>query len=388
MASQMLFMGAGSILLSFNSLVGHELAPNMSLSTLPHAMLSLGSAVVTIPISLLMYRFGRRFGFMLGATAGAIGGLLAAVGAALGSFPLFCAGTTLYGGFQASGQYYRFAAAESVQSKYRNTIVSIVIGCSVVGILVGPWIGGFVGQLGSVSTYVGNYLAVGLMASLALVAAFLGDPFFIAPESGRRKNDSPLLSGTWHHSTLVAITNSVVGFAVMVAIMVASPLAVVDSGHSIVHSTALIQLHLVGMYLPSVITGKLADRFGSGRMMLIGLCLLSASAAISLSSASMYSMAATLFLLGVGWNFTYMGSTAVLAALPDPADRVRAQGINEFLVSVVVTFGILGAGFAYGHGGWRLVNLFAIAMLSIALALTVQLLLRPRAEDRLKPTTP
>jgi len=382
---QALLVAAGSILLSFNSLVGSDLAPDPRLATLPHAPLNIVNAAIVTPASLLMLRVGRRSALLLGAMAGAVSAALTAASIGLGSFSLLCMGMALYGGFQGLGQYYRFAAAEAAPEGKRNLAVSAVIGASIVGVIVGPLVGIQVKELIPGAPFAGSYLAAAVFALVSIAALSCLPPLRL--EQNPAPRDDRGLAVLVRPSVFAALANSVVAYMVMVTVMVATPLAVVHAGHSVGDTATVIQWHLVGMYLPSLVTGRLIDRFGEVPIMLCGTLLLAVSGTLALTGTSLAHFWGALLLLGIGWNLLFLGSTAILAGIADARDRVRAQGANEFLVCITTATGAFLAGEIFAEGGWTSVSLFVYPLLLVAALSTWRYARLKRAAQRMLPSS-
>lgn len=374
--AQALYLSALSVIFTFSGLVGAALAPVASLATLPLALSTVVTAATTIPASMLMARIGRRAGFQLGAFAGAAGAGLAAWGVAEGDFALFCVGNALIGVFQASAMYYRFAAADLAAPSFRPQAVSWVLAGGVVAALIGPEVAARTRTLVPVAEYMGAYLAAALLAllSIAVLAALRAPLPTITADANARGR--PLLTIMRQPVFIVAALNAAAAYIVMSFVMTASPIAVVTAGHGVDAAAGVTRWHLIGMFTPSFVTGGLIARFGVLRILVAGALLLSASLAIALSGSALPAFQAALFLLGVGWNFLFIGGTTLLIEAYEPAERARTQAANEFLVFGTTALATLAAGTVQTSQGWATVNIVAFPALLIAGLATVWLVLR------------
>lgn len=381
--AQALYLSTLSVIFTFSGLVGATLAPTPSLATLPLALSTVVTAVTTIPISILMARIGRRAGFQLGALVGASGAGLAAWGIAGSDFALFCFGNALIGVFQASAMYYRFAAADLVTPAFRPKAVSWVLAGGVAAALIGPEVAARTRTLVPAAEYMGAYLAAALLTllSIALLAALRAPPPAVAEhEDGRGR---PLLMIMRQPVFLVAAINAAVAYIVMSFVMTASPLAVVAAGHGVDAAASVTRWHLVGMFAPSFFTGGLIARFGVPRILVAGALLLSVSLAIALSGSGLLAFQASLFFLGIGWNFLFIGGTTLLTEAYAPAERAKTQAANEFLVFGTTALATLAAGTIQTGQGWATVNLAAVPALLVAgLATAWFLAQRSRSDTR------
>lgn len=379
--AQALYLSTLSVIFTFSGLVGATLAPTPSLATLPLALSTVVTAVTTIPVSILMARIGRRAGFQLGALVGATGAGLAAWGIARSDFALFCVGNALIGVFQASAMYYRFAAADLVAPAFRPRAVSWVLAGGVAAALIGPEVAARTRTLAPAADYMGAYLASALLAllSIAVLAALRAPPPAVAAHADVRGR--PLLAIMRQPVFVVAAVNAAVAYIVMSFVMTASPLAVVAAGHGVDAAASVTRWHLVGMFAPSFFTGGLIARFGVLRILVAGAVLLSASLAIALSGSGLLAFQASLFFLGVSWNFLFIGGTTLLTETYAPAERAKTQAANEFLVFGTTALATLAAGTVQTGQGWATVNMAAVPALLIAGLATVWLMAQRSRPD-------
>jgi MFS family permease len=362
--AQALFQTASTIVLTIGALAGSHIASAPHLATTPIASMFLGTVVLTVPASLWMARSGRRAGFIAGALLGGLGGVVAALGVHFRSLLVLLLGMLLVGAYQAFALFYRFAASEVSDDEFRPRAISLVIAGGVVAAVLGPALGTLgVGLLES--AYTGSFL---ILASVALVAAGLLTGLRVPMPKAEvdRNTGRPLLTIMMQPSYAVALFGAATGSGVMVLAMTATPLAMVNHQHSLAASAMVIQAHVLGMFLPSFFTGSLIARFGILRIMLVGVALLAAHVAVSLTGTGFGSFASALVLLGVGWNFLYIGGTTLLTKTYREEERARAQAANDLTVFVVGLASSLAAGALLQAVGWYLMNLILLPWLLVA----------------------
>lgn len=363
--SQALMLSAIVLSMSLAAILGALLAPDKSLATLPVAAMVVGTAIASLPAAMLMRRLGRRAGFLMGASLGVAGSALAGYGLWQSSFVLFVLGHLLLGSYQGFANYYRFAAAEAVDTAHTTRAISWVVAGGVVAAFLGPQLGQWGRDWLVSGPFVGSYLAQAVLSVMALgvlsqvrlkpVAVAAGG----AVRSARELLSQPLL--------LTSILGTSVGYSVMIMVMTATPLAMLGCGLPGQSVTPVIQWHVVGMFAPSFFTGNLIKRHGAPRIMQAGFVLLLGHVAIALSGLEFLHFASALILLGVGWNFAFVGGTALLTQTYRPAEQLKVQAINEFLVFGLVAASSLSAGWLYDRYGWATLNLAVVPFLVLAL---------------------
>jgi MFS family permease len=320
-------------------------------------------AVSTVPASIWMSRVGRRPGFVFGAGLGVLAGIVAALGLWLESLVVLSIGTFLVGAYQAFAQFYRFAAGEVADDAFRPRSISLVLAGGIVAALLGPAIGRLGGPLLS-PTYVGSFL---LLALVSLVAALLLTRLQMpAPAPTHVGLARPLAQIVRQPTYLVALFAAATGYGVMILAMTATPIAMVHHHHALADASTVIQLHVLGMFLPSFFTGSLIARFGVLRVMLSGVALLTGHVLTTLTGTGFESFAAALILLGVGWNFLYVGGTTLLTTTYTAAERGRAQATNDLSIFVVGLLSSLSAGALLDATGWQMTNLLLLPWLAAA----------------------
>lgn len=366
-ASQALFQTGAVLLMTVGGLAGALLAPTRVMATLPIATIALGTAIATIPASLIMGRFGRKPGFILGAALGAAGGLVAGVSMLVGSFALLCVGTALVGAYQGFAQFYRFAAAEAASEAFRSRAISLVLTGGVIAALAGPHLGALARDL-LPAAYAGSFFALTVLsAAAALVVAATRLPGAATAAPGE---DPPRPFGVIARQPrfIAAVTGAAVGYAVMVTVMTATPLSMVAHHHEVGTAATVIQWHVLGMFVPSFFTGSLIRRFGVTPLMLTGVGLLLIHVLIAMSGVAFLHYVSALVLLGVGWNLLFVGGSTLLTETYRPAERAMVQGFNDFMIVGVVAVGSFSAGALNEAFGWRGLNLAAVPFLLAAAA--------------------
>ena len=367
--SQALMLSAIVLSMSLAAILGSLLAPDKSLATLPVAAMVVGTAIASLPAAMLMRRWGRRMGFLMGAGLGVAGSMLAGYALWQQSFELFVLGHLLLGSYQGFANYYRFAAAEAVDPAHTTRAISWVVAGGVVAAFVGPQLGQWGRDWFISGSFVGSYLAQAVLSvmALGLLSQVRLKPV-AAVAAGTARSVWELLS---QPLLLTSILGAAVGYSVMIMVMTATPLAMLGCGLPGPSVTPVIQWHVVGMFAPSFFTGNLIKRYGAPRIMQIGFALLLGHVAVALSGLEVLHFASALVLLGVGWNFAFVGGTALLTQTYSPAEQLKVQAINEFLVFGLVAVSTLSAGWLYDRYGWATLNLAVVPFLVLALLVSV-----------------
>lgn len=359
-------------------LAGGMLAGNKALSTLPITMIVMGAMLAAPVISGIMGRWGRRAGFLVGATAGALGGLIAAEAIIARSFPLFLGAALLTGVYMAAHNFYRFAAADTASREFRPKAIAWVMAGGLVAAVLGPELVVWFKDALEPIPYAGAYRA---MAVLNLVGAvpFL---FLDIPRPPRRAHGVPA-GRPWREilaepRVVVAMICAMVSYALMNLVMTSTPLAIIACGFDTDDAASVVRVHVLAMYLPSFITGRLIARYRSPRIIALGLALLASGALVALAGIELVNFHVALALIGVGWNFGFIGATAMLAGAHLPEERARVQGLNDFLVMGLVTVASFSSGVLMSQIGWEAVNLAMVPFLTLASGGLIWLLLTER----------
>ncbi|MEO4048267.1 MFS transporter [Pseudomonas sp. CAU 1711] len=362
--AQALFWSCALIGVTLTSLVGLQLAPSNSLATLPLALLVLGYLLAAQPLSAFMQRHGRRAGLVLGATAGVLGGLIGAAGVWLADFWLFCLGSLTIGIYQASAMYYRFAALEAVDSAHQGRATAWVIGGGLCAALLAPeltlW-----ARDALATPFVGAYLAVAALAALALPLLASLRQGALPPSAGGGLQAMRELLG--RPLVRAAMATTAIGHGLMILVMNATPLAMSFCGLPLEAGAEVIRWHMVGMFLPAFVAGPLVDRLGARRVALLGIGLLTGSAAIALSGQLQAHFLLSSLLLGMGWNLMLVAGTTLLGQGHSTQERGQAQGLMELGNGSVAACASFASGALISGLGWNPVNLAMLPLLALAL---------------------
>jgi MFS family permease len=375
---QGLLLTNNSVLITVNALAGYALAPDKSLATLPLTFYFLGSALSTIPVSFLMKRLGRRAGFTIGACCAMLGSLVCGWAIHARDFWLLCGGTLVLGIYYAAGQYYRFAAADNSPPELRSKAISLVLAGGIAGGFLGPETSKITRELFPAEPYLGPFLSLIAFAAISvLVLRWLDLPPLTDTE--RRAQGRPLAQIARQPAFVVAVLAGMIGYGVMNLLMAATPLAMAACAHPFSDAAFVIQWHLVGMFAPSFFTGHLIQRFGLLRIMLTGVVLNLICIAIAVAGVEVAHFWLSMLLLGVGWNFMFVGATALLTECHTPAERAKVQGVNDAAISVTMVMTSLASGALFSYQGWHMMNIMAIPfLLAVGAALAWLALLRRR----------
>lgn len=365
-ACQAMLLTNNSTLIAINALAGLALAPYPWLATLPVTCWVLGSALTTVPASLYMKRVGRRTGLTRGAMVGVVGALVCAAAMWLQSFWLLCAGTLVWGTYNAFGQYYRFAAAEVSSADFRATAISLVLAGGLVGGVLGPTTSRFTVDLVG-PRFMGAYLALIGFALIAIaLLQFTRIPDLTAEE--RSASGRPMREIARQPKFAVAVLSAAIGYGVMNLLMTSTPIAMSTCGHPYGAAAFVISSHVIAMFAPSFVTGPLIRRAGVLPVMFAGALLNVAAIVVAVSGVAIVHFWWSLVLLGVGWNFLYVGGTTLLTESYRPEERAKAQGANEFATFVMMVISSLSSGMLVTGAGWELLNLAALLPLGAVIA--------------------
>ncbi len=370
------------LIFTVGGLAGLMIAPSPAFATIPISLIVFGSMTTAPWLSALMQRFGRRAGFFVGAMGGAIGAGVSATGLWIDSFALFLLGSYFTGIYMSAQGFYRFAAADTASAQFRPKAISYVMAGGLISALIGP-------QLVKLTTdatvvpFAGSYAFIVLINLVgALLFLFLDVPKPPQPQpgdaTGRTRRE--LLRDP---KIVVAIICAMVSYALMNLMMTSTPLAVVGCGFSTGNAADIVSAHVIAMFAPSFVTGHLIARFGAMRIVATGLVLLALAGGVALTGVELYQFFGALVLLGVGWNFGFIGATTMLTAAHRPEERGRVQGMNDFLVFGCVTVASLASGFLMNAGGdvqtgWTAVNIAMVPFLMLAGSALIWLALRPQ----------
>ncbi|MEO1919612.1 MAG: MFS transporter [Paracoccaceae bacterium] len=390
-AAQAILGAQMPISLVLGGLAGQYLSSNPCWATLPIALIVFGSMLTAPVMSAIMQKYGRRTGFFIGVLGGIIGASIAATALWLNSFSLFLLGSLFTGIYMSAQGFYRFAATDMATEDYRPKAISWVMAGGLISAIIGPQLIKVTEGALDPIPFMGSYIAI---VALNLVGSFLflflnipkpKKPAANAPKGRSRRE---LLR---EPQILVAMISAMVAYALMNLVMTSTPLAVVGCGFEIANAADVVSGHVLAMYIPSFFTGHLIARFGAERIIAIGLVILAAAGSVALAGVELGNFFVALILLGIGWNFGFIGATTMLAGGHTEQERGRMQGMNDFSVFGMVTISSLSSGGLMNcsggamQDGWMAVNLAMIPLLMLAGSALIWFVLQ--GKTRLKPTT-
>ncbi|PIE13884.1 MAG: MFS transporter [Rhodobacterales bacterium] len=331
------------MIFTIGGLAGQTLASNPCFATLPISLIVLGSMLAATPVSGIMQKYGRKTGFFIGATFGAVGGMVGAYGLYHASFPIFLIGSLLTGVYMSAHGFYRFAAADTASDAFRPKAISYVMAGGLASAIIGPQVVKVTADA-MVIPFMGTYLAV-IAVNVVGSALFL---FLDIPKPEVAHADAP--KGRTRRELLqsptvaVSIIVAMVSYALMNLVMTSTPLAVVGCGFDTDTAANIVSAHVLAMYVPSFFTGHLIVRFGVRAVVATGLVILAGAGAVALQGVALENFYIALILLGLGWNFGFIGATTMLAGSHEPSERGRVQGMNDLIVFGGVTMASLASG--------------------------------------------
>jgi MFS family permease len=374
--------GAASppIVVSLGGIVGVWLAPDKALATLPVSLFNLGVAAGTIPAAMLMRHLGRRSGYVVGAVLGALAGLVAAAGIYVGAFLVFCLGTFLAGNHSSFVQSYRFAAADGASFAFRPRAISFVMVGGLLAAVIGPQVAIHTRDLFPQAPFVGSFLGQAALALIALPILSLLRP--VPMPTAAQEGGRPLWQIVRAPRFIVAVSAGTVTYALMSFVMTAAPVAMVGCGHTVGEATLGIQWHVLAMFGPSFFTGRLINRIGRSATTALGLVLIASAAAVALSGLAVANFWLALVLLGVGWNFGFIGATAMVTECYRPEERAKVQAANDFLMFGTVAIASFSSGKLLDVGGWETVNWIVFPLVALVLLMIGAQEMATRLRDR------
>jgi predicted MFS family arabinose efflux permease len=368
--SQALAGGNSTVLVATASIVGTMLAPDKGLATLPISVYVLGIWIGTLPLGALARHFGRRNALQIGTACGVLTGLFCCVAVLQGSFLIFNIGALFSGLYAAAHNSYRFAAADTASEAFRPKAVSWVLVGGIFAGIVGAQLVIFTKELWPPYLFAASYIgqaALALVAGGVLMLVNIPKP----PPRSAVGDGRPLLEIAKEPRFIVAVACGVAAYSMMNMMMTSAPLAMVMCNHSVTDATLGIQWHVLGMYGPSFITGTLITRFGVTRIAGLGLALIIVAAVIGMTGISLWHFWSALALLGVGWNFAFIGASTMVMACHRPNERNKVQAFNDFLVFGTMAVGSFASGQLLADFGWSAVNAVVFPVVLAAGALLV-----------------
>jgi MFS family permease len=377
-AAQALAGGNNAVIVITGGIVGAMLAPDKGLATLPITAMVLGMWLGTLPVGVLAKTYGRRFALLSGSAIGVLSGLISCFAVLTGSFLLFLLGAFCGGLYAAAHQSYRFAAADTASESFRPKAVSWVLAGGVFSAVIGPQLVIFTKDIWAPYLFAGTFAGQAVIALLAmLVLAFvrIPRPVVVKGASGGR----PLAEIVRNPRFISAAVCGAASYGMMNLVMTSAPLAMLACDHSVTDATLGLQWHVLAMFLPSFFTGSLIVRFGIDRIVVLGLALIFASAVVALLGITLWHFWTVLVLLGVGWNFAFIGATAMVTQCHAPAERNKVQAFNDFLVFGSMAVGSFSSGQLLASFGWAAVNEVVFPTVLAAAALLLWRAMRERA---------
>lgn len=380
------FLGAQMpMIFTIGGLAGQSLASNACWATLPISMIVLGSMLSATPISGIMQKYGRRVGFLIGVTGGMLGAAIGSYGLYVASFPIFLLGSLFTGIYMSAQGFYRFAAADTASDAFRPKAISYVMAGGLVSAIIGPQIVKATSDA-FVVPFMGTYMAVialNLFGALIFLGLDIPRPEKAAADAPKGRSRMELLRTP---RVAVAMICALVSYALMNLVMTSTPLAVVGCGYETNDAADVVMAHVLAMFVPSFFTGHMIARFGVEKIVGLGLLILTGAGAVALSGVELEQFFIALILLGVGWNFGFIGATSMLAGAHTVEERGRVQGLNDLIVFGGVTLASLASGGLMNcsggtvQEGWNAVNMAMAPFIMLAGGALIWLTLRP-AED-------
>lgn len=363
---QAMVNAAGICQVAMSALIGYSLASDKALATLPYALQMIGTMAAAIPASLLFARLGRRVGFICGALSMMTGTLILLAGVWRADFVIYCLGALPLGVGFGIGQHYRFAASEVAAPAARARAIALVMAGGVVSAIFGPEIVKHTKEWMAPVLFSGTYVALLVLPLISLVLINVID---LPPAPKRTRKPVPLSALVARPAFVTAVIAGLVGYGTMNLIMTATPLQMMLCGFGVDQSTDVIRIHAICMFAPGFVTGRLIQRFGAHRIIMTGGAFCLACVAMSLTPALEINFMIALGLLGLGWNFMFVGATALLSSAHDPAERVRAQAANDFVVFTTVACASVTSGLLQHFAGWIVLNFVVVLPVLIAVGL-------------------
>jgi len=376
--AQALAGGNSTVIVATSAIVASMLAPDPALATLPISMMVAGMWLGTLPVGWLSKAHGRRFALQTGSVFGILSGFISCAAVLSGSFGLLTLGTLCGGLYASAHQSYRFAATDTASPQFRAKAVAWVLAGGVFAAVIGPQLVIFTKDIWPAYLFAATYIAQSMCALLAAgVLTQLSIPR--PPVSHSLIDGRPLRVILAQPKFIVAVVCGVASYAMMNMVMTSAPLAMVMCNHTVSEAALGIQWHVLGMYAPSFVTGSLIARFGVRPMIGAGFALILLAAAIGLAGVSVWNFWIGLMVLGVGWNFAFIGATTLVTECHDPHERNKVQAFNDFLVFGTMAIGSFSSGALLAHYGWVMVNgvVFPVIFAAVVLLAWGSLARRP-----------
>ena len=367
---QALFMSGTSLMVATTALVGFALADDKIYASLPFTFQLVATMFTSIPAAMLMAKIGRKSTFLLGTIIAMLGAAICAFAVIQHNFLLFIIGSVLIGMFSGFANYYRFTAADSVDTEHKSRAISFVLAGGVLAAIIGPNLANYTRDIISNATFAGSYASIIILYVLSFILLnFLDLPHKKSSESSQ-DSGRPLSVIARQPRFIIAVVSGMLGYATMALVMTATPLAMQHHNHAYADTAFVIQWHVLGMFAPSFFTGNLIKRFGLLPIMTVGALFGLACIFINLNGTSTSHFWFALLLLGISWNFLFIGATMLLTETYNENEKFKTQALNDFLVFSVVSAASLSAGILHHKFGWQFVNYIAIpAVIGIIVSL-------------------
>jgi MFS family permease len=370
-----------TVLLATGAIVGAMLAPERIFATVPISVYVIGLWLGTLPIGWIARHYGRRTAFQVGTMFGVVTGLICCVAILQGSFLIFNIGAFFSGLYAAAHQAYRFAAADTASEAFRPKAISWVLIGGIFAAVIGAQTVILTKEMWPPYLFAATYLAQAAVAIVAgLTLMFLKIPRPPAPTAANAGR--PLSEIARQPKFIVAVGCGIASYAMMNMVMTAAPLAMIECNHSVTDAALGLQWHVLGMFVPSFFTGTLISRFGVERVIAAGFVMLIASAVVSIAGITLWHFWVGLVLLGVGWNFGFIGATTLVTQTHRPNERNRVQSFNDFLIFGSMAIGSFGSGKVLALFGWAAVNQIVFPVVLTAGVMLLWLVLRERRAVR------
>lgn len=376
--TQALFHCTQTMAIATTPIAAHALlGADKTFATVPIFLAHIGLMATTLPAALLMGRIGRRPGFTLGALLGILGGIVSFFGIWVQSFGMLCLGGFLQGCAAAFAWHYRFAATDIASADFKAKAISLVMTGGIVAGVIGPETAKWAKGLFDPVLYAGVYLVTAVLAAaMALLIQLIRIP--PPPPAGATSGGRPMGEIMRQPAFITAVAASMIGYAVMTLVMSATPLAMLDCGFGFSDSATVIQVHVLAMFVPSFFTGHLITRFGVRPIIALGALIEIGCALVNLAGITFAHFTIANLLVGLGWNFCYVGGSTLLTTAHRPEERAKVQGTHDFLVYSATATAAALSGTLQARAGWQTINLAALPALALLLLLLAWLALRHR----------
>ena len=379
-AAQALLLTNNVVFIAINGLVGLALAPYSWMATLPVMGYVVGGALATGPVAWTQSRWGRKASFLIGLAVAVVSALVAAFAIFSSNFWLLVTATVVAGYYNANGQLYRFAAAELAAPDFRERAVSLVLAGGLVGAVLGPNLAKWTQHLGD-APFAGAYATLALLALLSMGVVSLVKFPPVPPKKKGADSGRPLSVIMRQPVFIVSTAAAALGYGVMNLLMAASPIAMQVCGHPFKDAALVLEWHVIGMFAPGFFTGGLIKRYGAIPIMAVGVLLNLLCIAIALSGIEVMHFLASMFLLGLGWNFLFTAGTALSLQSYRPEEKDKAQGAINFCVFAVMVVTSFSSGALVTTQGWTLLNYGSLVPVLLSGAAVLWYVLRGRAQQ-------